>query len=539
MKSQDSNSEFGAYTTNGEILDGSLAGYTDVAKVLDSKRVALYIECSPTAIVLGTRMMVRIIGGREERAIYFQKYPKDSTRVNDTFIRNFYSDAITGIQKISRVKYEALGIWEKGDWNFGVKPCAFSSLPLVIGMILLKQPVSIKIADFSLSISAIITILQTLSQSYSVPLTIMLSHYVVEADILISPNIPKPGLELRESGESVSNTISKTLIEYYKSIYALFTQYQERDPTVFGGKTREEIVKILRSELINDNRTIQNILLSNPKELVDIYHDEPGMLYQIASGAVQRPSVLSVFDEDTSMRIIEYLVSVNPHSLKSPDDIALIKYLYRNIKTETNRNKIQKLLLSNNLQEEYLLSDVLTRAVQTGDISDLTIFFESSGVEQQKLNKLISTVFSAHQYDQKTVFQFFETIVQSDIVQTDSGSDFLEMMKSYYKRHNYDVKKLNRLLSSNNLPGIPLPQRVPANQDRFNSKIRIIFIIAGIIICVCLVVAILFYFNILPTPAIVSSVSNQTHVCTTYSENVTGLKNLTTSIPLNTSTTVP
>lgn len=502
MKSQNSNSEFGVYTTNGELLGGSLSGYSDTASVLDSKRVAIFIECTPTELILGTRMMVRIVGGREERAIYFQKYPKTATRIDEAFVRQFYSDAIAGIQNLSKVKYESLGIWEKNDWNFKTKHCTFSSLSFVIGKILLKEPVTLKITDFSLSLSAIVVILQELVRSCPVPVKLMYAHYTLETDVLFSPNAIKPDVEISETKESISITISKTLVEYYEGIFSLYLQYQESDPAHFRGKTRDEIEKALRTEIITRGNRVQQNFISNPKELISIYRDNIGALYHLASIAVKNPRVLFSFDEETSKKIIEYRVSLPSRPLNSPEDYTLIRDLYRNIKTETKRREVQKLLISNAVQEDYLLSDILTRAVQTGDVSDLKFFFESATIGQEQVNKLVSTVFSAHNYDQKTIINFIEIVVRSDIDRNTTGEYFLESIKSYYKRHNYDIKKLNRLLSTNGRPEIPVPRRQPVNRKGVSGYILIILVI---IIGICIACAILIYLNILPLPVFLPS----------------------------------
>lgn len=117
---EDSSYKFGVYSSSGELLLGSekfreSSEHAELAKQLDIKRSALYAEVRDNEVLLGCSLLVKILKGREERAVFIKCFPDEAVTQEPNWINKFYTDAITQTEELQSIKYQVIGLWKEGD----------------------------------------------------------------------------------------------------------------------------------------------------------------------------------------------------------------------------------------------------------------------------------------------------------------------------------------------------------------------------------------------------------------------------------------
>jgi len=131
---EDSHSEFGVYSSSGRLLQGSERfkeawEYSELAKQLDIKRSALYVEVRERELLLGCSLLVKIRKGREERAVFIECFPKEAVTEAPGWIRRFYADAKNRTEGLQSIRYQVIGLWKEGDIFDIFPPKSAGNLP--------------------------------------------------------------------------------------------------------------------------------------------------------------------------------------------------------------------------------------------------------------------------------------------------------------------------------------------------------------------------------------------------------------------------
>lgn len=455
MKLPNSSSDFSVYSTNGEQLTGDLSGYNELAHQLDKKRSVLYFEASGTGIVLGTRLIVQIIGGRQERAIFIKKYAASEISMGEDFINRFYDDAKIQVENLHQIKYRVLGLLKEGDLPVQEQSITLSTILAIIGKILIREPVRIKIEDMSQSFGALRTIVEYVSQKKIPDYKIAIAQYPFNEDILISPNITGMDLEILQNGqEKVQSVFEKEQLLFQ----AISEIYDKQRTTLRNAdfSDKNNFSRILKTYLI-DSEKLNDIIKKNPqetREILDIYEDDPALLYRIIRKIFVYNRTLHGVDKKFITLSIDHIIK----SVKTPDseDGDLLKIGYNN-GNDNVKNTIQHYLISNGIFEEYFLKDLLTTSIKKGNFQLLESVIANPESNDQILQNLTSLV-NLHNFEQIEVLNFIENMFKLDFEQEPKGHSIYLAVVRQYQNQKFNTKKLNHLQDQYGRALNPLPQ---------------------------------------------------------------------------------
>ncbi|MGA2917927.1 hypothetical protein [Methanoregula sp.] len=482
MKLPNSSSDFSVYSTNGEQLTGDLAGYNELAHQLDKKRIVFYFEVSERIILLGTRLMVQIIGGREERAIFIKKYAASEFSMKGDFINRFYDDARTHVENLQEIKYRVLGLLNEGDLPVRERSSRISTLSAIIGKILIHVPVKIKIEDLSLSFGMLMKIVESCNQKNIPNYKITIAQYPYDEDVLISPNIMGMDLEILNNGEEKIQPVFEKDQTLFRAISEIFEEQRNRiKNTDFQDKNK--FSRILKSYLI-DSDILDEIIKQNPKEtqdILDLYQDDSTLLYEIARKIFVYNKTLYGIDKKFIILIVDYIIkSVNP---PDSDDIEILKTGYINGNKDL-KNVIRKYLISHGVFEEYFLKDLLNTSIKTCDLQLLESVITNPSFNEQRLQILNNTI-QLHNFEQTEVLDFIECMFESNFEQERKGHSIYQAVLQQYQKKQFNKKKLNQLQDQYKRALIPLPQATLIDTifvDGINKKLLILLLVSLIAI---------------------------------------------------------
>ncbi len=117
------NSEYGIYNSTGQLLKGNelFEQYTELAKQLDTKRSAFYLQLKENEIIFGCSLVVKAENGREERVVFIQVYknlsPGYKIESNIQLLKQFYEAVKVEIESFELKKYQLIGLWNEGDFQ--------------------------------------------------------------------------------------------------------------------------------------------------------------------------------------------------------------------------------------------------------------------------------------------------------------------------------------------------------------------------------------------------------------------------------------
>jgi len=483
VKLQNSWSNFSVYSTTGEQLKGDLPGYNELARQFDKKRIAFYFEASDKDILLGTRLIVQIIGGREERAIFIKKYSLSEFSMIGDFINSFYVDAKTQVENLTQIKYQVLGLLKEGDLPIQERSITLSTISAIIGKILIQEPVKIKIEDLSISFGTMRKIIESFNQKNIPNYKIAIAQYPVDTDILISPNIAGSDLEILNNGQEKIQPIFEKKQLFFQAISEIYDQQRTTIRTI-DFQDRNKLSRILKNSLLESD-ILNDILKKNPKDTQDILHlyqNDTASLYQMLGRIFRYNKTLYGVDKEFIALIVNHIIE----SIKNPssDDREILKIGYYNLGNDNLKDTIQQYLISQGIFEEYFLKDLVKNSIKNCQIQLLKSVIQSQAFNDQILQTL-NTSINLHNFEQKQVLDFIEIMFKSNFEKESKGHQIYLAIIRQYQNQQFDTKKLNQLQDRYGQPLIPLPH--PTIIDGILDNIDKKTIIMGLLLLIAII----------------------------------------------------
>jgi hypothetical protein len=489
VKLPNSGSDFSVYSTNGEQLSGDLSGYNEFAHQLDKKRSVFYFEASDKTILLGTKLMVQIIGGREERAIFIKKYAASEFSMSGDFINRFYDDARTHVENLQQIKYRVLGLLNEGDLPVRERSIRISTLPAIIGKILIRVPVKIKIEDLSLSFGTLIKIVESCNQKNIPNYKITIAQYPFDEDVLISPNSTGMDLEILNNGqEKVQLAFEKDLLLFQAISEIYDKQRNSLKNTDFQDKNKfSQLLKryLIASDILNE------IIKKNPREtqnILELYQDDSALLYEVSRIIFVYNKTLYGIDKKFITLVVDHIIK----SVKNPgsDDIEILKTGYID-GSEDLKKSIRKYLISQGIFEEYFLKDLVNTSIKTWDLHLLDAVITNPAFNEQKLQILNNSI-HLHNFEQTEVLDFIESMFKSNFEQERKGHSIYQVVIQQYQNQQFNTKKLNQLQDQYKRALIPLPQPTLINTIFASTNKKLLIILLVLLIAIIGIILIIF-----------------------------------------------
>ena len=213
---------FSVYDTDGKLLAGFELGASELVMQLDSRAVHCYIESNEKEVILGSCLIVQIVGGREERKIFLEKIPINEIDANKIF--QFYERAREEIERIERPKFKVIGLWSEGDLERLKRQRIKNEeiLEALIGKLIVDEEVRIKCSDLSKSISLVAEIVERLKGVLPLGFKFVVSQLPTEADVVI-----RPEFDGRVDYDVDRNEIIKEW-EVFRKIYGIYKERHEK-----------------------------------------------------------------------------------------------------------------------------------------------------------------------------------------------------------------------------------------------------------------------------------------------------------------------
>lgn len=334
-------SDCGIYNSTGQLLKGRklFENYADLAKQIDTKRSAFYLELKKNEIVFGCSLTVKTENGREERVVFIQvskNLPTDyNIETNIDLLRKFYQEIEVNVENLEFKKYRLVGLWNEGDFlNIQEIPINNKdSLKYTLGKILHPKSVYIKISELSIGLSFILELVPKLKVKSSFVFDV--SHYPSESNVSISLIKPNPDFEIGKNGEWQDFSQTK-LRSFYTEIGEEFLRG--------GNQNQQDFVSLL----------IQRIK-REPSSSNSIFND---------------------LDEGDKIEILKGLIQeVVKEGLKK-SDIEVFRSLYQKTKTEETKYEIQKTLISKNIYFKELIKDIVISIYADENTDLLSLLFK-------------------------------------------------------------------------------------------------------------------------------------------------------------------
>jgi len=158
----------------------------ELAWSLDSRAVVFYMESQKGYAILGCRLIVQRIGGREEGRIFIEKVPINEISVERIF--EFYKQAKREVENVKEHQCKVLGLYEIGDIErLNRLSINEKILEALIGKLIVDGGVRIKCSDLSKSISLVAEIVERLKGVLPLGFKFVVSQLPTEADVVIRP----------------------------------------------------------------------------------------------------------------------------------------------------------------------------------------------------------------------------------------------------------------------------------------------------------------------------------------------------------------
>jgi len=487
VKLQNSSSDFAVCSTNGEQLSGDLAGFNELAHQLDKKRIVFYCLASPETIVLGARLIVRIIGGREERAVFIGRYARPVFFARGDFVSRFYDEAKARVENLEQIRYQVLGLLKEGDLPVLGTGIALSSLLALAGKVLIREPVKIRTGDLSLSFGVLRTIAGSFDHEKIPNYTIAIAQYSYDEDILISSNSAGMDLDIPGPGQEILQPRFRRSQRLFQAIAGMY--YRERG--TFGKpdySNKETFSRILKRRLV-DSDILEDIIRHDPDgtaDLLEIYRDDPGLLSAILLKIYRYKKTLSGVDRAFIGLIAAQITrsSENP----GPDDIELLKAGYPECDDEV-KDTIGQYLASRGIFEEFFLKDLVNAGIRTGS-PDLLRSVVTNPACTARDARIIAGGIDLSDLEQDRVLEYIGQLFESGFDLDDHAKPVYTAIVKAYEKRQFNVKKLNQLQDQYGRALLPSPR--PASTETVpeagNKKILI-----AIIILLIAIVAIFFF----------------------------------------------
>ncbi len=381
-------SDFGVYNSTGRLLAGNknFEEYAELAKQLDIKRSALYVETRPDGILLGCSLLVKIKMGREERVVFIANYTPEEiiSDITSTFsssaastsistsdkglIKRFYREAKSHVETLETIRYQVLGLWEAGDLEIiHTTDTPIKSIAYPAGKLLSGQRVSIRASDLSTGIPFMGGLISKFSSLNSPDFSFALSLSPSSVDISVSPGEPDPDFYL-EAGE-VRPYPGKSSYSgrYYELLYESFSRLVEnpdfRKHFQTNSGDREGFFERVLESLLENNasETIDTFASSGAMDsFFVLYRKNPKALKIIVEAmlSTHRTSRLVIIhDEKLATDLIIALGEVQPATNKRLE--AFLMELYRRLESPEKKIRIHRHFLENQIFYENFIAELM------------------------------------------------------------------------------------------------------------------------------------------------------------------------------------
>lgn len=440
-----SDSNFGVYSTNGELLNGSLSEYGALAQKLDTKRCALYIETNPTNVLIGTRLIVQIKGGREERVVFISQSPKTFCKDDANWISHFFASAKQEVESLESIQYSILGVWDSGDLNPDhVKTEKNNLLDVLLGRLLNNEKTTVKIPDFSTGISLLEQIISNLCSISSLGFVYAISHYPLAdgSDLLLIPDGIKTDIEPNKNNEYVIvNPEIETMKTFYRAFFPILSQTKKfKIPS-----SRIELAITMREKIVDSKCDLSEIYQKYPEKIVKIFQNDRERLVIICNNIFNVTGNLNAIDGDT-------LSTVYLQVGRQPDTADTMRnFLFSIYQRLDNPNKDRFINLfqkSHFIWEfQLLFQDVVAFMIRKKRWDFLTYFndYLQSTQINDEFGKWISDCFTSKNFTKPELDEFIQHL---DKLQGDLNSTkifFLNNLKKYYLIKGYKSEILEQL----------------------------------------------------------------------------------------------
>jgi len=193
----------------------------ELAWSLDNRAVVFYMESQGEYAILGCRLIVQRIGGREERRIFIEKVPINEISVERIF--QFYKQAKREVENVKEHQCKVLGLYERGDIERLHRLSINGKiLEALISKLIVDGEVRIKCSDLSKSISLVAEIVERLNGVLHLGFKFVVSQLPTEADVVI-----------RTEDEQVDYDVDRNEIkmkewEVFRKIYGIYKERHEK-----------------------------------------------------------------------------------------------------------------------------------------------------------------------------------------------------------------------------------------------------------------------------------------------------------------------
>ena len=363
-------SDFGVYNSTGKLLAGNknFEEYAELAKQLDIKRSALYVETRSDGILLGCSLLVKIKMGREERVVFIAIYSPEDIPSDQGLIKRFYREAKSHVESLETIRYQVLCLWEAGDLE-GIHTTGTptKSIAYPAGKLLSGQRVSVRASDLSNGIPLMRGLISKFSPLNSLDFSFALSLSPSPVDISVSPGEPDPDFYL-EAGEIRPYPSQPSYsIRYYELLYGSFSRLVENPDFLKHFQTNSGD----RGGFFE--RVLESLLENNASEAIDtfassgamdsffgLYRKNPKALKIIVEAmlSTHRASRLVIIhDEELAAGLIIALGEVQPANNKRLE--AFLMELYRRLDSQEQKNRIHRHFLKKNVYYEHFIAELM------------------------------------------------------------------------------------------------------------------------------------------------------------------------------------
>ncbi|MDO9036153.1 MAG: hypothetical protein Q7U51_13260 [Methanoregula sp.] len=445
MNLPNSDFKFGVYSTDGEILKGSLSEYGSLSQRLNPKRCAFYIETNLTNVLIGTRLIVQIKGGREERAIFFAQYPNTFCKDDPEWICHFFDSAKQEVESLDSIQYTVLGVWDSGDLNsIHVKTEKNNLLDVLLGRLLNNEKTTVKIQDFSSGICLLEQIISSLCNISPLRFVYAISHYPLGdgSDLLLIPDGMKTDIEPNKNNEYVIvNPEIETMKTFYRAFFLIFSQLKNSQ----NPSSRDELAITIREKIVDSKCDLSEIYKKSPEKIVKFFQNDPKRLVIICNNIFVATGNLKDIDRDTLSTVY---IQVGRQSDTADSMRDFLISIYQQLDDPNKERFINSFQKSRFIWEFPLLfQDVVAFMIRNKRWEFFSYFNEDLQSTQitDKFSKWISDCFSLKNFTKQELDEF---VLYLDKLQGDLNSTkefFLNNLNKYYKIKKYKSEILEKL----------------------------------------------------------------------------------------------
>lgn len=344
------NSEYGLYNSTGQLLKGSelFEQYNELAKQLDTKRSAFYLQLEENEIIFGCSLIVKAENGREERVVFIQVSKNLSSgyniKSNIQLLKQFYEDLKIEIETFQLKQYQLIGLWSEEDFR-NIKKFLIKKdiLEYTLGKIHDRKKVSVKISELSYGLSLILELTVRLMDRSS--LIFDVSQYPSESDVSISLIKSNPDFEIGENGKF--NLFAK---QYSWDIYReVGKEIIEEKSDSEGSQNRS-----------NSKYLVLKKILKEPKNYCDSSNP-----------------IFDEFDDREKVEISQGLVQ-NLKNKNNADIIKILINIYYKIEETKRRKEIHAILFTKNIYIEKLVTDLIKTIYEKHDKDFFDVLFSDN-----------------------------------------------------------------------------------------------------------------------------------------------------------------